>query len=379
MEINVIYYTRAIQSIIQSRLFSGKAIILYGARQVGKTTLVRTLMQSYSDDALYLNCDEPDIREKLTEKTSTELHALLGSKKLIVLDEAQRIRNIGLTIKLIVDNYPDVQVIATGSSSLDLSNSLVEPLTGRKIELTLFPLAISELLSQETPLELQRRLERYLIYGQYPGIIHADDPETSIREIAKSYLYRDALEYQTVRNPDMIRKLLQALALQVGAEVSYTELAGLLGIDKVTVSRYISLLERSFIIFTLPPLSRNLRKEIGKMHKVYFYDLGIRNALINNFNSLSLRNDIGALWENFVIIERIKINHNKQKYVNTYFWRTYDHQEIDYLEESGGQFRGFESKWGAEHWRPPVKFLEAYPNSLLTLVNRRNFLENITV
>jgi predicted AAA+ superfamily ATPase len=374
---DVNYFNRTLQSIIEAHLFKGKAIILYGARQVGKTTLSKRIIQANPDISLYLNCDEPDIREKLSEKTSTELHTLWGAKKLIILDEAQRVRNIGMTVKLIVDTFPEIQVIATGSSSLDLSNTLVEPLTGRKIEFVLFPLAVSELLSQESPLEFQRRLEHYLQYGQYPGIVGADDPESAIREIANSYLFRDALEYQTIKNPDLIRRLLQALALQVGSEVSYSELGSLLGIDKMTVNRYISLLERAFIIFTLPPLSRNLRKEIGKMHKVYFYDLGVRNALINNFNPISLRTDVGALWENFVIVERMKYNQNRQKYANTFFWRTYDRQELDYVEESSGQFIGFKCKWSLENWRPPAKFLEAYPNSRLTLVNRQNYLQTL--
>jgi predicted AAA+ superfamily ATPase len=371
-------YTRQIQTAIESSLFQGKVIVLYGARQVGKTTLVRAILQKYPDNSLYLNCDEPDIRSALTDKTSTQLRQLLGGKTLVALDEAQRVRNIGLTLKLLVDTFPDIQVIATGSSSFELSNTITEPLTGRKIEFHLYPLALAELLSQETPLENRRLLETRLRYGLYPGVVASADPARVIQEIAKSYLYRDVLEYQVVRNPDLLRRLLQALALQIGGEVSYNELASLLGVDKATVARYLSLLEQAYIVFQLPPFSRNLRKELGKLRKVYFYDLGVRNALINNFNPLELRQDVGALWENFVISERIKRNHNRRRWANTYFWRTYDGAELDYIEEEGGRLAGLECKWAAEKWRAPAAFVAAYPGSELALVNRYNYLEFLT-
>jgi predicted AAA+ superfamily ATPase len=348
-------YTRQIQTAIESSLFQGKVIVLYGARQVGKTTLVRAILQKYPDNSLYLNCDEPDIRSALTDKTSTQLRQLLGGKTLVALDEAQRVRNIGLTLKLLVDTFPDIQVIATGSSSFELSNTITEPLTGRKIEFHLYPLALAELLSQETPLENRRLLETRLRYGLYPGVVASADPARVIQEIAKSYLYRDVLEYQVVRNPDLLRRLLQALALQIGGEVSYNELASLLGVDKATVARYLSLLEQAYI-----------------------YDLGVRNALINNFNPLELRQDVGALWENFVISERIKRNHNRRRWANTYFWRTYDGAELDYIEEEGGRLAGLECKWAAEKWRAPAAFVAAYPGSELALVNRYNYLEFLT-
>ena len=372
------YYTRTIQPLIESHLFQGKVIVIYGARQVGKTTLVREILTKYPDRSLYLNCDEPDIRQDLAERTSTELRLLLGGKTLVVIDEAQRVRNIGLTLKLLADNLPDVQVIATGSSSFELSNTITEPLTGRKVEFCLHPLAVGELLTEESLLEHRRLLETRLRFGLYPGVVASADPEEIIREISNSYLYRDVLEYQTVRNPDLLRRLLQALALQIGGEVSYNELGGLLGIDKATVARYIWLLEQAYVIFQLPPFSRNLRKELGKLRKVYFYDLGVRNALINNLNPLALRNDIGALWENFVISERIKFNHNRRRVVNSYFWRTYGGSEIDCLEEAGGQLVGFECKWAKEKWRRPAAFLEAYPGSTLHLVNRMNYVEFLT-
>lgn len=289
------FYSRTMQPHIEANLYKGKAIIIYGARQVGKTTLCRSIMQHHASDSLYLNCDEPDIRQMLTHKTSTELKAMLGSKSLIVIDEAQRVKDIGLTLKLIIDNYPEIQVIATGSSSFDLSNETKEPLTGRKLEYYLYPLAIAELLEQENRIETQRLLETRLIYGTYPGVVNADEPASTIAEIASSYLYRDILEVQTVKNPDQLHRLLQALALQVWGEVSYNELGRLLSLDRATIARYVSLLEQAYVIFHLPSFSRNLRKELGKQRKIYFYDLGVRNALINSFNPLSLRQDVSAL------------------------------------------------------------------------------------
>lgn len=370
-------YPRVIQSAVEAALFKGKAVVIYGARQVGKTTLVRDILARHPSGTLYLNCDEPDIRAGLTDRTSTELRALVGRSKLVAIDEAQRVRNIGLTLKLLVDNAPDVQVIATGSSSFELSNTIAEPLTGRKVEFQLFPLSVEELASQESALESKRLLEQRLRFGTYPGVLTSEDPASTILEIASSYLYRDVLEYQTVRNPDQLRRLLQALALQVGGEVSYNELAQLIGIDKATVNRYVALLEQAYIIFHLPPFSRNLRKELAKLRKIYFYDLGVRNAVINNFNPLELRADAGALWENFFISERIKHNRNRRRHVNTYFWRTYDGAEIDYLEEAEGQLVGFECKWMAKGWRVPGAFTTAYPGAVAHMVNRENYLDHL--
>ena len=371
----MILYYRTIQQEIEKVLFTGKVVVIYGARQVGKTTLVRMLQEEYDSDSLYLNCDEPDIRSALSDKTSTELRRLLGTKTLILIDEAQRVKNIGLTLKLLVDNFATIQVIATGSSSFDLSNDISEPLTGRKIEFHLYPLSMVELVSQSSPLEVQRLFEYYMRFGMYPGVISSDDPVGSLLEITGSYLYKDVLEYQTVKNPDLLRQLLQALALQIGSEVSYNELGALLRIDKVTVARYVSLLEKGYVIFHLPPYSRNLRKELGRQRKIYFYDLGIRNALINNFNPLELRQDTGMLWENLFVIERLKSLHNQRRHPNMYFWRTYNGNEIDYLEEEGGVLTGFECKWGAEKWRMPRVFLETYPGSQLHLVNRLNLFD----
>ena len=371
----MILYPRVIQQAIENALFKGKIIIIYGARQVGKTTLIRTLQTKHSSNSLYLNCDEPDIRSALTEKSSTEIRRLLGTKTLILIDEAQRVKNIGLTLKLMVDTFPEIQVIATGSSSFELSNNISEPLTGRKMEFHLHPLSVGEVLSKNTPLEVQRSLEYHLRFGMYPGIVFGDNPVEALLEITRSYLYKDVIEYQIVKNPEMLHKLLRALALQIGGEVSYNELGTMLGIDKATVNRYVSLLEQGYVIFNLPPYSRNLRKELGRQRKIYFYDLGIRNALINNFNPLDMRQDVGMLWENFFVSERMKFVQNQRRHPNSYFWRTYDRKEIDYLEEENGQLTGFECKWSEEKWRIPDVFRDAYPGSLVHLVHRSNFLE----
>ncbi len=374
------YIKRKIQDEIESSLFKGKILILYGARQVGKTTIIKELEKKYSEDALYLNCDEPDIREKLTNKTSTELKQFVSGKKLVLIDEAQRVKNIGISLKLLTDNFPEIQIVATGSSSFELSNEISEPLTGRKIEFRLYPFSLEELCQMSSKMEITRMLEKYILFGMYPEVLFSNDRDAPkvVSAIAESYLYKDVLEYQNIRKPEVIQKLLQALALQIGQEVSYKELGMLLSIDKITLEKYIDLLEKAFIIFKLSPLSRNLRKEIGKMRKIYFYDLGIRNSLIKNFNTLSLRDDTGALWENFLIAEKIKNNDNAGKRVNSFFWRTYDQKEIDYVEESGGAINGYEIKWNTDKFKEQKLFTETYKNSTVKLVSKNNFWEFIT-
>jgi len=366
---------RKIKEQVENSLFKGKIVIIYGARQVGKTTLVKDIMASHPENAVYLNCDEPDVRMMLADKTSTEIKAFFGNKTFIILDEAQRVKNIGLTLKLIVDTYPDIQILATGSSSFELSNKIAEPLTGRNYEFYLYPFSWEELEQCFTPLELQRLLEIKLVTGMYPGITLGDDVEKNLKNLATSYSYKDVLEYQHIKNPEILQKLLQALALQIGNEVSYNELASIVGIDKGTVSNYIQILEKAFIIFRLQPFSRNARNELKKMRKIYFYDNGIRNALINNTNPLSLRQDVGALWENFLISERVKYNNNNGLNKNIYFWRTTTGQEIDYLEEFGGKIYGYECKWKKDSFIIPKSFSEAYPQSTVQLINRNNFRE----
>lgn len=366
-------FQRLILPKIQSRLFGGKAIIIYGARRVGKTTLVRQILEKLGDGA-YLNADEPDVRQALTNKTSTELAQTIGNKKLVVIDEAQRIPNIGLTLKLLVDTQPALQVIATGSSSFDLSNKINEPLTGRAFEFFLPPLSLLEI--SRDPTQTDRLLEERMIWGLYPEIV--TNPQTArenLGTIYKNYLYKDALEFQGLRRPEIIEKLLAALALQVGNEVSFSELSGMLEADKQTIASYIRLLELAFIVFRLPPLSRNLRHEINASRKIYFWDNGIRNAIINNFNPLSLRGDTGALWENFAIAERMKRNNNLGRMPNIYFWRTWSMQEIDYIEEANGLLSAFEMKWQKARKRPPALWQKNYMRSTWESITRKHYVE----
>jgi predicted AAA+ superfamily ATPase len=350
-------------------------VIIYGPRQVGKTTLLRAIQQKYPDQSVYMNCDEPDIRQSLQNKTSTELKRLLGNTKIVFIDEAQRVENIGLILKLIVDNYPETQIIATGSSAIELSDRIVEPLTGRKVEFYLYPFSLSELLFKYSRQELSRLLDTFMIHGLYPNAVLQNNPSDVITEIAGSYLYRDVLQYQTVKNSEVLHKLIQMLALQVGSEVSFNELGSALGVDKSTVARYIDLMEKAFIIFHLKPYSRNLCNELGKKRKIYFHDLGMRNALINNFNSMELRSDKGGLFENFFISERMKMNQNAGRRVETYFWRNYQGTEIDYLEAVGDEFALFECKWTRQSWNPPTSFTNAYGKSRGELINRQNILD----
>jgi len=366
---------RIIKPKIEQSLFKRKIIIIYGPRQVGKTTLIKEIQKKYFD-SMYFNCDEPDIRDAFTNRTSTELKSYLGNKKLIFIDEAQRVKNIGITLKLIIDNYPEIQIVATGSSSFELSNKIAEPLTGRKIEFFLPPFSIEELGQIYTEQELNRLLNERIVYGMYPEVVlNRPEARENLKNISLSYAYKDVLEYQNIKYPDMLQKLLQALALQIGNEVSYNELASTIGIDKNTIMSYVSILEKAFIIFRLNPFSRNLRTELKKLRKIYFYDTGIRNALINNYNPLNLRTDIGAMWENFIISERQKLNNNHGIQINSYFWRTRQRQEIDYLEEKNNQLSAFEIKYKKEKFTAPKSFLISYPDATVKLINKNNYRE----
>lgn len=370
---------RELRSIIESKLFQKKAIIIVGPRQVGKTTLLKQIIGSSSKKTLYLNCDEPDVRERLESVTSTQLKALIGDAEMISIDEAQRVNNIGLTLKLIIDNIPDKQLLVTGSSALELSNTINEPLTGRKFEYNLFPFSFQELSESADLLTEQRLLEKRLIYGYYPDVVNNPGNEREIlTNILSSYLYKDIFEFQDIRKPEVIEKLLQALALQIGSEVSINELSQFLGIDSSTVQRYIYLLEKSFVIYHLHSFSRNIRNELKKSVKIYFYDNGIRNALIANYNPLDLRTDTGNLWENHLITERIKRNSYDLSYANTYFWRTTQQQEIDYIEDKDGTLHCFEFKWNPNKSASLTKtFSKAYPNSTFELINRENYIDFI--
>ncbi len=368
---------RALQPILESKLFRGKIIILYGARQVGKTTLIKNIQNKYPDNSLFLNCDEPDIRELLTDTTSTKLKSIIGNKELILIDEAQRVKNIGLTLKLFSDEIKNVQVIATGSSSFELSNIINEPLTGRKYVYTLMPVSFKELVDTFGWIETNRLLEERIIYGMYPEIISKPDEKRALlKEITRSYLFKDILSFESIRKPEQIEKLLMLLAAQIGNEVSYNELANTLNMDKDTVSKYIDIFEKAFIIFRLNPFSRNLRTEISKMRKIYFYDTGIRNALISNFNLLDQRNDKGALWENFLISEKLKINLIDDIDVKQYFWRTSQQQEVDYIEEIEGKLYAYEFTFSEKQKKRISKtFLKNYKPQSEKTVNKNNYPE----
>jgi predicted AAA+ superfamily ATPase len=362
---------------MQSKLFQGRALILYGARQTGKTTLAKQIMSECSGRKLYMNCDEPDVRLALEGRSSSELKAWVGDARLLVIDEAQRVENIGLTLKLIVDEIPDLQVLATGSSSFALANRIQEPLTGRKFVFHLHPLSTGEVLQKDGEIETRRLLQRRMVFGQYPDVVQSGEKEAVdiLRELTGSYLFQDVLMWKDIRKPDLLDRLLRALALQIGSEVSYNELSQTLGVDKNTVSTYLDVLEQAFVVFRMSPFSRNLRTELRKSRKVYFWDNGIRNALLNNLNPLELRNDVGALWENFLVVERIKRQQNQRRLFHPYFWRTHQQQEIDYLEEENGKLLAVEFKWKrGRKSRPPKAFTDAYPEADFLHVNPENWI-----
>ena len=370
-------YYRDLQSVIKDKCFRQKAILVLGARQVGKTTLLKQFMQEQTDEVIYLNCDDPMVVSQLTNRNLSQLQMLIGTAKIVVIDEAQKVDNIGLTLKMMVDSIPDVQVIATGSSAFELRNRLNEPLTGRKYEYRLFPISTNEIYRTAGYLDVERHMESRLIYGSYPDIMtHGNEARELLNSLTDSYLYKDILASENLRKPELLDKLLKALAFQVGSEVSYHELSQMIGSDAKTVERYIELLEKCFIIFRLHGLSRNLRNELKKAKKIYFYDNGVRNAVIQQFAPLDMRNDVGALWENFFISERIKFNHYRQHYCNIYFWRTKSQQEIDYIEESDGTFELFEMKWNPKSANAviPASFLKAYPVANTAIVTPDNYL-----
>lgn len=366
---------RLLKNLIEKRLYRNKAIIVIGPRQVGKTTLLKMLVSDTKNKVLEWNCDEPDVRRRLTEPTSTELKAEIGDADLILIDEAQRIKNIGITLKLLIDNYPEKQVIATGSSAIEMSNSINEPLTGRKYEYVMYPFSCEELFNEFGEQEERRMLERRLIYGSYPEVVNNSGEEReTLTELVGSYLYKDIFSFQDVRKPEIIEQLLQALALQIGSEVSYNELGRLLGLNTATVQRYIDLLEKSYVVFHLRSFSRNVRSELKKSRKIYFYDNGVRNALIGDYKPLALRNDTGALWENYIIAERLKHNAYTTFYGKSYFWRTQQQQEIDYIEDIDGMLHTYEFKWNeGKHPRLTDTFAKAYPDHTFTVVCPENY------
>ncbi|MEQ8926733.1 MAG: ATP-binding protein [Fulvivirga sp.] len=371
---------RTIAPAIRKRLSDKKAIIILGPRQTGKTTLIREVLKT-EGAYLFLNGDDGLVREELENTNTEKIRQLLGQFKIVFIDEAQRIENIGLALKIITDQFNDVRLIVSGSSALELNQKINEPLTGRKWEYKLFPISWQEFQNHYGYLAAKQQLELRLIYGMYPDVInaHANGEEKEVlQQLATSYLYKDVLTIGGLRKPDIIVKLLQALAYQLGNEISYNELANMLQIDKNTVSHYLDILEKTFVIFRLTSFSRNPRKEISTSKKIYFYDNGIRNSLISNFSALTFRRDKGALWENFLISERMKLNHYYHSYANTFFWRTKQQQEIDYLEDSEGVLKAYEFKYSSNSKaKVPLTFTRLYPDASFEIVNPDNFLSFI--
>lgn len=365
---------RQLQRTIEQWLNKGKILVLYGPRQVGKTTLSKELIKKYGAAPSYINCDDIYVRQQLAVQDAAHLRKFLGAGTFFVLDEAQRVPHIGLTLKLIIDTFPDIQLIATGSSSFDLSNKVNEPLTGRALEFVLYPISYAEISAAFSSREAGASLERLLRFGSYPTVVNATDHEAGVllQNLASQYLYKDIFELEDVRKPDLLLKLLQLLSFQVGHEVSLHELAVKLEVSTKLVARYLDLLEKSFVIFRLRALSRNPRNEIGKKQKIYFYDLGIRNTLIQRTVPLALRDDVGALWENFCVVERRKKLHYGEHLANQYFWRSTSGAEVDYAEERDGVITGYEFKWTAGRYTAPASFAERYKASV-ELVTRDTF------
>ena len=365
---------RLLQNTILEKLDKGKAIILMGARQTGKTTLLKNLFPN-NGDVLWLNGDEQDVQKIFSNISATRLKALFGNKKYIVIDEAQRIEDIGLRLKLITDQMKDIQLVATGSSSFDLANKVNEPLTGRKWEYKIFPLSFQEMVNHHGLLEERRMLPHRLVYGYYPEIVNnPGDEKELLKQLSDSYLYKDILMWEQIKKPDKLLKLLQALAFQVGSQVSYNELAQTCGMDSKTVEKYIILLEQTFIIFRLGSFSRNLRNELKNSKKIFFFDNGIRNALIANFSPAETRMDIGALWENFLVSERIKALHYSSRWTNYWYWRTKEQKEIDYVEESDGILSAYEFKWNPmTKFKIPKLFLSTYEGAEFQVIHPDNF------
>lgn len=365
---------RRLEKNIKSHWNDRKVIIVLGPRQVGKTTLLENLCKA-EGDYLFWNGDDFTTRQSLEDIGEVQIRQLIGSHQTLFIDEAQRIKNIGIVVKIIHDRIKNVRVIVSGSSALELSSTINEPLTGRKWQYKLYPISWGELIDYYGVLGGKQQFETRLIYGMYPDIINNLGNERYLLEqLVDSYLYKDLLSHNSIRKPEILSKLLTALALQLGSEVSYNELSQLLKIDRATVENYLQMLEMAFVVFKLPPLSRNMRNEISSSRKIYFYDNGVRNAIIGNFNLLALRNDVGALWENFLISERMKMNHYNQTFTKSFFWRNHAQQEIDYIEERDGNMLAYEFKWKEKpNHKFPSSFTESYKPKETRIIDQNNF------
>jgi len=366
---------RMIVERIKARLFKGKAIIVLGPRQSGKTTLINYLLLDYPNQYCRFNGDEPDIREEFRNASSTHLRSLIRDKRIVFIDEAQRIDEIGIVIKLLVDNYPDIQVIATGSSAFDLAGKINEPLTGRKYEYLLFPISYQEMVNDHGLLLENRYLQHRLIFGYYPEIVTKQEEEIELLTLlTDSYLFKDLFNLEKIKKPLLLEKIIRALAFQVGNEVSFNEISQLVSADNQTVERYINMMEKAYIIHRLPALSRNVRNEIKKGQKIFFWDNGILNCIKGNFNEISSRSDVGSLWENYVISERMKYLSNNFINARSYFWRNTQKMEIDYIEEENNSYTAYEIKWNPKKKvKFPQSFIKNYPVSNTMIVNPENF------
>lgn len=370
---------RRIQDLVENRLHTGKAIVLLGARQVGKTTILRQLTKGKEEETLWLNGDETDVQLLFANASVERFKSVFGKSKYVVIDEAQRIADVGLRLKLITDGIPEVQLLVSGSSSFDISNALNEPLTGRKWEFQLFPISFGEMVNHTQILTEIRMLPHRLVFGYYPDVVnHLGDEFEVLNQLVDSFLYKDILMLEQLKKSEAVVKLLKALAYQVGSQVSYNELGQLCGLNSRTVEKYIHILEKTFVIFQVGSFSRNLRNELKKSHKIYFYDLGVRNALINNFSIIEKRSDQGQLWENFIIAERIKFLNYSRRKVNFWFWRTSDQVELDWVEEENGEIRGFEFKYGiTSKAKIPKAFTSNYPEAKTKIITPQHMHEFI--
>ena len=369
---------RLLQEKISNRITPGKVVIIYGARRVGKTVLLRELVNSFEGKTLLLNGEDYDVQSMLANRSVANYRHLFNGVELVAIDEAQNIPNIGSVLKLMVDEIDGLSVIASGSSSFDLLNKTGEPLVGRSVKFQLTPLSCKEISSVETPFEMSQNLEQRMLYGMYPEVVTMSSNDMRIeylREIVDSYLLKDILAVDGIKNASKMQNLLRLIALQVGSEVSYDELGTQLGMSKNTVERYLDLLSKVFVVYRVGAFARNIRKEVCKAGKWYFYDNGVRNAILNNFSPLAVRNDVGHLWENYFLSERRKYIHNNLKYIEQYFWRTYDKQELDLVEECDGNLLAMEIKWGKKTPKLPNVFANAYQGAEFQVINKDNYLD----
>ncbi|RLD57117.1 MAG: ATPase [Bacteroidetes bacterium] len=373
-------FERILTQTIQPLFFNEKAIIIIGARQVGKTTMLQS-MKKHTGDSLWLNADENSVRERLANPSVQSLKNIIRNYKTVIIDEVQRIKNAGLLLKLMVDNFKDVQFIATGSSALEISDSIFEPMTGRHFKFHLYPFSLAELYPGKSPFEIEQELHFHLVFGNYPEIcIKRDLSEIILKNLSDQYLFKDVLVWKDIRKPELLDKLLKLLAYQMCSEVSVNELANQLRVKSETVENYIDLLEKSFVVYRLKSYGSNPRKEVSKMSKIFFWDNGIRNAVIEDFSDLSSRNDQGQLFENFMISERMKMNTWLNPSVKSFFWRNYNKNEVDYVEYGNGQLTAYEMKWNTrKKYKVTKAFTNLYPNAQTTIIDPENFVGFINI